>query len=128
MQQDDSYPDPKQLRAFAEEPMPFHDLRPADLEMLHNGRLRAGVGNVEYEYRQSSLLLEVENGSYTPVERVDRSHFEACRFDHARAWQIAGNTEVTEDYVSLTGVAHKMVTSPTQFDATWVLDEITITT
>jgi len=126
MPQETGYPDPAQLRAFTDDPMPFHDLKPQDFEMLPNGRLRAGVGNVEYEYRQSSVLLEVDGDGYVPVSEVDHGLFKASPFDHARAWKIHGNCVVEEDYVSVKGINSGMTTEPVGFDAVWILDSIEI--
>lgn len=121
MGQDHSYPDPVQLRAFAAEPLPFTEIEGIDPRA--DGHL---VGHspdrtVEYDYRPSYIRFTPETGDVYEVSQ----HADAT-LDHAGCWTRADDIEVTEDFVCATGLTGDMVPEFGQFEAFWVLDELTI--
>jgi len=127
---DIDYPEPSELREYAMEPMPFHPLTPDDLSMQIDGHLEATIVNVTYNYRPATLAFELESIEWTPQSDIsDLFH------DHDRSWKQADNVEITEDYIAATGLTHAVewdhviggkMDKPVQFDAKWLLDEVTI--
>lgn len=126
--QDTGYPDPAQLRTFAEEPMPFHDIKTADLELIvdddrmSDHTLRSGVGNVEYRYEPSYIRLEEEEGEhYYAKEYPDWS------FNHSEAWEKAEDIEIQGDFICATGFVSGMESDTAMYQAFWILDKTIIT-
>jgi len=121
MPQETSYPDPSQLRAFAREPMPFHEVHAKDLELLDDGTLRHGAESVEY--RWPAEYINVETASEEWERLKDVSYFDMT---HREAWNQSGDTEVTEDYVCATGMPNDPRSRVLFFEAYWILGSITI--
>lgn len=119
MPQETSYPDPEQLRAYADEPMPFTEV--ADLDMNYQGHLVGGSEGVEYDFRPSYIRVQPEDDDHYYVRPRDQ-----VEFDHARAWSIALDVEVAEDYVCAHGHAEKMLPRGGMYEAFWILDTVTI--
>lgn len=114
MTQDIHYPDPEQLKTFAEEPMPFQEFHGTDLEMLEDGRIRVGIANVEYIYHPTYLLETDEYGEVTRFEYPDWPISAKESFDDSMAISIV------EDFIS--GV----VPADEHYEAYWVLEKIEI--
>lgn len=121
MPQETNYPDPRQLRAFAREPMPFHEVHPSDLELLDDGTLRHGVESVEYRWPAEYIIIETESEEWERLKDV--SDFD---MSHREAWDQAGNIELAEDYVCATGMPNDPRSGALMFRAYWILGSITI--
>jgi len=121
MPQETRYPDPKQLRAFAREPMPFHEVHASDLELLDDGALRHGVESVEYRWSAEYVVIETE-----PDEWERLSDLSGFDMSHPEAWNRADDIELNEDYVCATGVPDSVDPSVWMYEAYWLLDSITI--
>ena len=121
MPQETDYPDPDQLRAFAREPVPFHEVHASDLELLDDGTLRHGVESVEYRWPAEYTNVETAPGEWKRLKDV--SHFD---MSHREAWGTADNIRLTEDYVCATGVPDAEGPNIWMFEAYWVLGSITI--
>ena len=121
MPQETDYPDPSQLRAFAREPIPFHEVHASDLELLDDGGLRHSAESVEYRWPGEHINVETGPGEWERIKDV--SHFD---MSHREAWDQADNIEVTMDYVCATGVPDVVDPHIWMFEAYWVLGSITI--
>lgn len=131
MTQDITYPDPEQLRKYADEPMPFHKINASNIEMLvgergiTDGSLRWGAGPVEYIWHPTYILVETERDEWERIE--DISWYD---MDHTDAWDKAIDLQIEEDFICVTefisesGEAGDAI--PHQFDAYWVLQTVTI--
>jgi len=121
MQQETSYPDPSQLRAFAREPMPFHEVTPSEVEVTEDGFLYHDGGNVVYRYRGEYINVETEPDGWHRV--TDLWYAEMT---HSEAWDSAEDVEVGEDFVVATGMAPTPEDYFGMYEAYWTLDSITI--
>jgi len=125
--QQSAYPDPRQLRRWASDPMPFHT--------VHNGEwsydadddsITVDCDETEYVYRPQGgdVLIEVPpfNGEY--AEASDVSGFDV---PYGLAYQQADCVEAEEDYIAATGlVSSTDGDALRQFAAYWILDEVHI--
>ena len=109
-----SYPEPQELREFAQEPMPFHEIHASDLELLDNDRIRVGYENVEYVYHPTYLRVEFADGEH---ERHEYPDWEYVLED---VWNDGVDWEIQEDFICVT------MLSDHRYEAYWVLEEITI--
>lgn len=119
VQQDTSCPDPAQLRTFAREPMPFHDVEPRDLELIEGDTIRHGVEHVEYRWTPEYVKVETDADDWTTAEETEYD------IPHREAWEKAEHTTVEEDYITALFVPN--VVDLWQAEAVWILDSITIT-
>ena len=110
-----SYPDPSELRKWSEEPMPFHSIRPHDLELLENDKIRVGYGNVEYVYHPTYLRVQPEE------KDAFREEYPEWNDLIEDFWEDSLNIEITEDFICFT-----MFHNNCQYEAYWVLEEITV--
>jgi hypothetical protein len=121
------YPDPNKLLAYADEPVPFHNIGASDLEItedddeMPNGVLCADCGNVEYHYHPSDINVETAPGEWESVEDV--SHYD---MDHPDAFDRAINLQIEEDFICATEFVTDSEGEPAQFEAFWVLETVTI--
>lgn len=124
----DKYPDPYQLRAYAEDPRVFHNVKPQDFELRANMQARVVVGNVTYSYQPTTVMVEDETDSFVPAHHIQKNYEKSYVLDHSHAWNNSENFETGSDYIKLTGIeSHEdIVPEPMQFDATWLLDTIEI--
>ena len=120
MQQDYSYPDPAQLRVFSKEPVPFHELKPRDLELLDSGDIRYGVGGVEYRWSPEYITVESGLEEWEPADDVDAD------ITHSKAWGLSQSTTFDEDHVTVTAMFVPEDRTLWLAKAVWVLDSITI--
>lgn len=121
MTQDHSYPDPGQLRKFAEEPMPFDDILPGDLDLDDDGHYVATVENVTYDYHPTYINVEVEDGEWEQV-----SDLSWCDLTHVEAADRYMHMEIQEDFICESGMVTMPNGDPAQFEAFWILEEICI--
>jgi len=121
MPQETSYPDPSQLRAFAREPMPFHEVHAKDLELLDDGTLRYGVESVEYRWPAEYINVETASDEWERLKDV--SYFDMT---HREAWNQSGDIELAEDYVCAAGMPNNPASRVLFFEAYWILGSITI--
>jgi len=112
LQQKTAYPDPKQLRQFTTEPVPFHEL--SDIELCDDDRIRCTVGNVEYVFHPTYVLEEVQDGEY------DRYEYPETPLPRNELFESRTDTQINEDYICMTLILD------TLYEAYWVLEEITI--
>lgn len=122
MPQDDSYPDPKQLKAFAQEPMPFTDVENIHLE--EGEYLVGNYGNVFYRYRPTYIRV---SPAADPDEAYEADEREGCTLNHGWCFKRAADLEVSEDIICAAGITVLGVPEDdAQFGAFWILDEIQI--
>lgn len=127
MPQDMSYPDPEQLKSYALEPMPFHEINASSLELMVDDErfedytLRCGFGNTEYLFRATYIMVETTPGEWEHIEDV--SYFDMT---HEEAWQPADDLQIEEDFICTTGIASDTPDGPIQYDAYWLLAEVVI--
>lgn len=125
--QDHSYPDPEQLKTYALEPMPFHDIVASDLEIIGDedgvvdGTLRVGYGDTEYRYRPGDIFVETSREEWEHIDDVDYYDM-----NHSHAFENAINFQIEEDFVRVTEFVTDNEGEPAQFDAYWVLETVTI--
>jgi hypothetical protein len=125
--QESSYPDPEQLRKFAENPMPFHGIVASDLELIENdermpdGTLRVGYGNVEYRFHPHYISVETEPGNWENVENVEQYDM-----NHQEIFDLSIDLQIEEDFICVTGFITNDEGETTQFDAYWILGKILI--
>jgi hypothetical protein len=119
MPQDTSYPDPKQLRAFADDPMPFTNVE--GLTLHDDGRLTGASGGVEYEYTTEYIRISPRVGDHYRA-----SEYPEWGFSHSEAWENRGHSAVESDYIEATGFVDGMESSLAFYEAYWGLDSITI--
>lgn len=122
--QETSYPDPKQLRAYARGPAPFHELDFDTCEIGDDGtvtfRVRDSESDVEYVFEPTYIKVEVAPDEYEYVEEVDD-----VDMDHREAWDRALDTEIGEDFLCATDFTqHQGETA--KYDAYWILDSVII--
>jgi hypothetical protein len=115
MEQDNSYPEPKQLRKFTQEPMPFHEFHASDLELVGDNMIRVGIENVEYTYHPT--YLRVENNDEN-IHREEYPEWDDLVLD---IWEKSVDIEITEDYICFV-----MLNNDSIYEAYWVLEEISI--
>lgn len=116
------YPDPAQLRAFAREPMPFHDAHASDLELLDDGTVRWRIESVEYRWPAEYINVETAPEEWERLKDV--SYLDMT---HREAWDEAGDIEITDDFVCATGMPPEADSGVLLFEAYWILGSITIT-
>lgn len=120
--QDDSYPDPKQLKAFAQEPMPFGTVE--DIHPGKHGYLVGNHDNVFYRYRPSYIRVTPDTAPDSAYEAGER---DGCDLDHDYCYREADDLSVEEDFITATGIAvERIPESDAMFEAFWILDEIQI--
>lgn len=122
--QDTSYPEPAQLRQYAQEPMPFTEVD--DISLRHDGYLTGGSEHVEYAYGPTYIRFTPESADSVD-DAFEVSEHPDASLDHARCWTEAEHVQVEEDFICATGLADKMVPEPGQFEAFWMLRSVTIT-
>lgn len=124
MTQDMSYPDPEQLKTYSMEPMPFHDVAGAPFQEvdddLSDHAVRADFGNVDYKYRATYIMVEMEEG-WKHIEEVPE-----ITKDHDEAWKAAMDFQIEEDFICATGMVYDENDEPHQYDAYWLLADVTI--
>lgn len=127
MDRDTSYPDPAQLRRYAQNPMPFHEITAVDLRILEHhdefedGTIRVTKDNVEYTYRPGDIRVEVSPDEWEHVDDVDD-----VEMDHFDAWEETTDWQIEEDFIGTMGVFADHDGEVTQCEAFWVLDAVTI--
>lgn len=129
-----TYPEPDQLRSFANEPMPFHTIDPslvdANDDAEHSDEnggesdgaavLRSTHGRVTYEYKPAYINVETARDEWhraSDIEWVDVTHREA--------FEKADHVECSEDYI-IAKFVHPDPTQPYMIEAYWLLNSITI--
>lgn len=117
--QQTEYPDPAQLRAYAEEPMPFHKIAGGIPEPDPDQQISIIRDNVEYVFTPESIMVEVADGERVPVSDAD------CDMTYYDAYEGAMNFTTEEDFIMATGHPPDVGTS-WRYEATWVLGEVTI--
>jgi hypothetical protein len=111
-----NYPEPQELREFAQEPVPFHKIHASDLELLSDGRIRVGYENVEYVYHPTYLLEELENSN---GER-ERYEYPNWPVSASEIFEDSVEWEIVEDYICTT------FTVDGWYEIYWVIEDITI--
>jgi len=112
LQQKTAYPDPKQLRQFTTEPVPFHEL--SDIELCDDDRIRCTVGNVEYVFHPTYVLQRENKNEWNKYE------YPETPIPRSELFEDAIHTEIQEDYICQTVIVD------TEYEVYWVLEEITI--
>lgn len=120
MKQETSYPDPAQLRKYAEEPMPFHEFDHAGNFDAQTTEIRFEFDNVEYAFEPTYINIESEDRDYELVENVPD-----CNLDHYDAWYGALDVEIGKDFICATGMADRGA-DVAQYNAFWILEEVVI--
>lgn len=125
MKQDHSYPDPAQLRTYADDPMPFTDVD--GYTVTSDGDLKAGSPEhpVTYTYEASYVSVHPEDeseGAYNVTE------MDGVTVPHGWCWMNADHVVSEEDYVTADGyIGPDKAPHPGRFSAFWILSEVTIT-
>lgn len=111
MNQDTSYPDPKQLQTFAKSPSPFHSVDTWDLDLSEeDDKIRAEFDNVTYVYHPT--YLREENGEGGALHEYPEWH-DMIEY----VWENAINFQIEEDFI---------VIDVDNYHAYWLLEEISI--
>lgn len=122
-EQDTRYPDPAQLREWADEPYPFDDVLPSDLELQDDEKLTATVFNTEYVYAPAYITVEIARDEWDRQSNVSW-----INEDHSQAWRSSDLTTIEEDYVTTRYLAPRESGGLCQVEAYWLLDTITVNT
>lgn len=115
MERDTSYPEPEQLRKYAEEPMPFHEFTATDLELVENDKIRVGIENVEYIYHPTYFLIDPGH------EDWDRQKYPEWVDKVDGVWKDSLDWEIQKDFICTTGFSDGQ-----KYEAYWVLETIEI--
>lgn len=124
--QEKRYPDPEQLREWASDPTPFHELSDEDLSVGEDGSITAHVDeleNVLYVYKPEYINVDDMDEQVRKAESV-----EWFDLSHREAWNDAIDLSFGEDYISTTGTVMDSRNNPTVYEAFWLLKLITIET
>jgi len=116
------YPEPEELRSFAANPLPFHDLTASDVSI---GRrwLSAQCPPVFYRYEPAYINLATAEGEWHRESDIDYYDL-----SFSQAWEYADNVVVEEDYAIASGLTPGDPADPARYEATWVLETIEIQT
>lgn len=119
--QETRYPDPAQLRKWADEPYPFDDVLPSDLELQDDERLTATVHGTEYVYAPAYITIETKRDEW---ER--QSDVPWATETHTQAWRSSSLITVEEDYITARYLYQRNSGETFQVEAYWLLDTITV--
>jgi hypothetical protein len=121
MTQDTHYPEPEQLKTFAQEPNPFHQLYDYEWEFNEeNGNIIIDCGNVVYVFEATYINVETAKDEWHRVSDID--------FDmsHENAWDWKDDIAAQEDFINAVGTVLGKSDSPIMYNAFWILDRVEI--
>lgn len=120
------YPEPVQLRQFAKEPMPFHDVYLDDFEFEIDDeanitlRIRTDGQDVQYVYRPSYIRVEPED----PDKEATTIRPNADQYVHIN--DVALDMQIEEDFICQTAFS-EIGDHEGQLEAFWLLNKVIIT-
>lgn len=124
MTQNDSYPDPAQVRSFIDEPMPVHDMNRASWRLTDEAHILVEFAEVTYDYRPGTPCVLVETGVDGTYEPIGETGYDLTPTE---AYQRAETSYAEEDFIDASGLVGLDEGETTAlYDATWILDEMVI--
>jgi hypothetical protein len=123
------YPDPVELREWAAELMPFTSVE--DIEMTPDGNAQlVGYGgqdidgpvSVRYVFDPAYINVETAKGEWHRASDISWTDV-----DHRKAWELADDVELSEDFICATGI-HPDPNEPYMVQSYWILGMVGIET
>lgn len=118
-----AYPEPWQLKNYADDPMVFTDVN--DLELQPDGTLTGGKGVIEYTFSPDFIRITPERGDDEPYEASQNPDVE---LDHAGVWNRKIETTVEANTVSVTTFTCQLIPEDETalVEAFWSLSQVSI--